>query len=367
MDRREALILLNACESFDGDYLEGLRRDGLDAVELVQAGPSLWKELGLTERVQSLLSRSLRRHWPEEEMERCRRQEISLVTLDDREYPSCLRSLPKAPLLLYVRGRLPSLDTAAAIVGTRRCSSYGRRVAQELGRRLSLGGSVVVSGGAAGIDGAAHSGALEGEASTIAVLGTGVDRVFPQGHDELFRTIADRGALVSEYPLGTEARGWRFPRRNRIIVGLASRLVVVEAPKRSGAMITARIALEASREVWVVPGRVGEAVCEGSNRLLFDGAFPLVDLDEFVGVNGQRQLALFETSRAPEPTRSLQLSSEEKALYFLLRDQGERAVDNLAAQGKMGAADVVRILSLLSARGLVYPSGPGRWSASPEL
>ncbi len=360
-------MLLNACESFDRDYLEGLRREGIDAVELVQGGVSLWKGLGLTERVQALLEKGLSRGWAEEEFERCRSLGVSVVTLEDETYPEVLRSLPKAPLLLYVRGSIPSLEAAVAIVGTRRCSAYGRRVAYDLGRRLSLGGSAVVSGGASGVDGSAHSGALEGGMGTVAVLGTGVDRVFPQGHEELFRSIAERGALISEYPLGTEARGWRFPRRNRIIVGLSSRLVVVEAPKRSGAMITARIALEASREVWVVPGRVGEGVCEGSNRLLFDGAFPLVELDEFVGFNGQRQLALFDSPVPPAPSRSLHLSEEEKALYFLIRDQGERAVDNLAAQGKMGAADVVRVLRLLAARGLVYPSGPGRWSASPEI
>lgn len=367
MDRRRALMLLGGCESFDRDDLEGLRLEGIDAVELLEGGISLWKGLGLTERVRTFLEEGLARQWADRELDRCRDLGVTVVTVDDEAYPDSLRRLPGAPLALYLRGTFPSLEGAVAVVGTRRCSTYGRRVAHDLGCRLSQIGLAVVSGGASGIDGAAHSGALDGGFPTVAVLGTGVDRVFPRGHEDLFRSIAAKGALVSEYPLGTEARPWRFPRRNRIIIGLASRLVVVEAPKRSGAMITARLALEASREVWVVPGRLGEGVCEGSNRLLFDGAFPLVDLDEFVGLNGQRQLSLFDPPSLPAPTRSLQLSEEEKRLYFILRDRGERAVDNLAAQGKMGAADVVRILSLLAARGLVYSSGPGRWSAGPGI
>ena len=364
MERRRALILLNGCESLDQDDVEGLRLEGIDVAELLKGGPSLWKGLGWTERVQTFLKKGLDSQWADRELDRCRDLGVTIVTIDEGAYPDSLRRLPGAPLALYLRGHLPSLEGAVAVVGTRRCSSYGRRVAYDLGLRLSQTGLAVVSGGASGIDGSAHSGALDGGGPTVAVRGTGIDRVFPQGHEELFRSIAGQGALVSEYSLGTEGRPWRFPRRNRIIVGLASRLVVVEAPKRSGAMITARLALDASREVWVVPGRLGEGVCQGSNRLLFDGAFPLVDLDEFVGLNGSRQLSLFDPPAAPAPSRSLQLSEEEKQIYFILRDRGERAVDNLAAQGKMGAADVVRILSLLTARGLVYPSGPGRWSAS---
>jgi len=247
-------------------------------------------------------------------------------------------------------------------VGTRRCTHYGRTVAEAVGHAAARVGHQVVSGGAKGIDGAGHRGCLAEGGTTIAVLGTGVDRVYPAEHRLLFREIAEKGALVSEYPMGTGGDPWRFPERNRIIVGLCSRIVIAESPEDGGAMITARLALDIGREIWCVPGRITEDVSKGTNSLIRDGANPLIDVDDFVGKisgrYGQMILNLGEDAPAAHP-----LSEQEKFVLELLQRRGGRTLDDLMEESGLGFAEMQSCLATLSASNLVYSSGPGRFSA----
>ena len=193
-------------------------------------------------------------------------------------YPPLLRAIPDPPAVLWLRGEAPPElleQPSVAIVGARACSSYGRSVARTLGRELAAAGLVVVSGMARGIDSEAHRGALEADGITVAVLGCGIDRDYPAAHRDLANRIAEKGLIVSEYEAGVEPAPWRFPARNRIIAGLCTATVVVEARERSGALITADFALEDGREVMVVPGEITSAVSAGSNALLRLGATPV--------------------------------------------------------------------------------------------
>ncbi len=193
-------------------------------------------------------------------------------------YPPLLRAIPDPPSVLWLRGDAePELlgRRSVAIVGARACTSYGRSVARTLGRELAAAGLVVISGMARGIDAEAHRGALDAGGITIAVLGCGIDRDYPAAHRELAARIVERGLIVSEYEAGVEPAPWRFPARNRIIAGLCTATVVVEARERSGALITADFALEDGREVMVVPGEITSAVSAGSNALLRLGATPV--------------------------------------------------------------------------------------------
>ena len=194
------------------------------------------------------------------------------------EFPALLRAIHDPPVGLFLRGT-GNVDLlsrpAVAVVGARACSGYGASVARSLGRDLSRGGLVVVSGMARGVDAEAHRGALEAEGPTIAVLGCGIDRDYPAAHAELARRIATSGLLVSEYAPGVEPAPWRFPARNRIVAGLCAATVVVEARERSGALITADLALEEGREVFTVPGEISSALSAGTNGLLKLGATPL--------------------------------------------------------------------------------------------
>ncbi|MCR5825057.1 MAG: DNA-processing protein DprA [Oscillospiraceae bacterium] len=209
----------------------------------------------------------------------CERLGVRILTLQDADYPLRLRNIYEPPCLLYVRGNLPLFDEEAAIamVGTRKATPYGIETAEELSYAMARQGALIVSGGAYGIDSAAHRGALRAGARTVALLGCGIDVVYPAGNERLYRDIAASGALMTEYAPGTPARGANFPVRNRIISGLCLATVVVEAPDtRSGALITAHTALEQGRDVFAVPGPIKAPMSRGCNRLIADGEAALV-------------------------------------------------------------------------------------------
>lgn len=200
-----------------------------------------------------------------------------LVTLADPEYPKRLLEIPDPPTLLYVKGRLDILNQAAlAIVGSRNATAQGQANAEAFAATLSAAGLTIISGLALGIDSSAHRGGLKGSGATIAVIGTGADRVYPAGNQALARAIAAQGAIVSEFPLGTPAIAGNFPRRNRLISGLSSGVLVVEAAERSGSLITARLAGEQGRDVFAIPGSIHSPLAKGCHRLIKQGA-KLVD------------------------------------------------------------------------------------------
>ncbi|HEY3543860.1 MAG TPA: DNA-processing protein DprA [Gaiellaceae bacterium] len=205
------------------------------------------------------------------------------------ELPPLLRAIHDPPPGLFIRGDADLCvltQPAVAIVGARACSSYGASVARMLGRELAAAGLVVVSGLARGVDAEAHRGALDAGGCTVAVLGCGVDRDYPAAHAQLARRIAASGLVVSEYAPGVTPAPWRFPARNRIIAGLCAATVVVEARERSGALITADLALEGGREVFAVPGEIGSALSVGTNALLKLGASPLTSVDDVLSPYG---------------------------------------------------------------------------------
>ena len=207
---------------------------------------------------------------------------IDFLLQDDARFPERLRELADAPLFLFQRGRDFS-GTAVAIVGTRACTTYGRRLAESYGRAVSQAGWAVVSGLAKGIDGAAHRGSLKGPTPGIAVLGSGVDVWYPRNHRELGESLIDHhGTIWSESPPGARPLGWRFPPRNRIISGIGHVVIVVEAGIKGGALVTARIALEQGRDIFATPGDVGRRSSIGCNLLIRDGAFPILDANDLM-------------------------------------------------------------------------------------
>ena len=210
-------------------------------------------------------------------LETCRQKGIRILTYEDQEYPWRLKNIYHPPLVLYYKGSLPAFSGTPVIglVGTRKCSAYGFSVAKRLGGEISACGGLVVSGLAEGIDAAAMSGALQAGYPTVGVLGTGVDVVYPACNKALFAQVEQNGCLLSEFLPGTRAFKWNFPRRNRIISGLSVGVVIVEAPERSGALHTARAALEQSRDLYAVPGNVDLPSFAGSNQLLREGACPV--------------------------------------------------------------------------------------------
>ena len=215
----------------------------------------------------------------------CQQLDLDLLTIQDAGYPNRLRNIYDPPCLLYVRGRLPAFDDEAsiAVVGTRDCTPYGVSSAEKLGYGLAAGGAVVVSGLARGVDSAALRGALRAGGTVTAVLGNGLDVIYPPENQYLYEDVAAAGALVSEYPPGTSPEAKHFPVRNRIMSGLCVATLVVEAPARSGALITAGTALEQGRDVFAVPGPIDAPTSVGCNRLIRDGAGLVTDAWDILG------------------------------------------------------------------------------------
>ncbi|HEX9350034.1 MAG TPA: DNA-processing protein DprA [Gaiellaceae bacterium] len=274
---------------------------------------------------------------------------VRWLARSDDDFPPLLRAIHDPPAGLFVRGaaevellRRP----AVAVVGARSCSPYGAQVARMLGRELAAAGLVVVSGLARGVDGEAHRGALESGGATVAVLGCGIDRDYPAAHAELASRIRATGLAVSEYAPGVEPAPWRFPARNRIIAGLSAATVVVEARERSGALITADLALEEGREVFAVPGEITSALSRGANDLLRLGATPLTSSDDVLELFGLEQA----------PTEAVELGPAADVVLARLRDAPASA-DELARATGLDAGALASALTELELAGVAIASG----------
>lgn len=226
-----------------------------------------------------LLEKLKRRDISEEEqiLRWCDSNGVQVLVPDMAEYPKSLRALRDAPMVLYCVGTLPDFDNylSCAVVGTRTMTEYGKKMAYNMGAGLADGGAVVVSGLALGVDGMAMAGALEADGICVGVLGSGIDVIYPRQHTELYHRVLKRGAIITEYAPGTSPRSGNFPVRNRIISGLSQSVLVVEGDMKSGSLITARYAIFQGKDLYAVPGRVGEDGAEGTNHLLKQGALPV--------------------------------------------------------------------------------------------
>jgi DNA processing protein len=299
------------------------------------------------------------------EIERAREIAASIICPDDEVYPTLLRSIPDPPSVLYARGGLEPRDlNAVAIVGSRRCSFYGREQAERFGALLAGAGMTVVSGGARGIDSAAHRGAMSHpQGRTIAVLGCGIDQVYPPENASLFEQIRQRGAVLSEYPIGTPPVAENFPRRNRIVSGMSRGVLVVEADERSGALITARQACDDhGRPVFALPGRVDNRMSAGPHKLIRDGAALVTNLEEILEAldplpQGALEPMLFDQAQPAEieqetPHPPPGLSDQQRAILVGI-DAEPTSVDTIVERTTLPVHLVLQELTFLSLKGAV--------------
>ena len=333
----------------------------------------------------------------------CQDKGIGVITCKDAAYPARLRNIYAPPMVLYYKGMIPDWDKQPVIgvVGTRKATTYGMQTSMHMGMQIAACGGLVVSGGAAGNDTMAMKGALYAGRPVVGVLGGGADVVYPASNRELFRQVAERGCLFSEYPPGTPARHWHFPERNRIISGMSNGILVVEAPAKSGALITAREAWEQGRDVFAVPGNIGVDTSQGSNSLLQQGAMPVLSgwdlVQEYAGMypsvirkvntplpaEENTLLMVAEERVIPKKTPKGSASegkisidnrgqspysveekktpalTEEEALVLSCISTQPRPVDDVLSQCDMPAGKVLSILTKLTLKG-VAKNHPGR-------
>lgn len=284
----------------------------------------------------------------------CRRNRVDIVCDDSPAYPRMLDDLPDAPPVLFIDGEVTSEDRlAVAIVGTRHATTYGLKQAEHLAYSLARAGVTVVSGLARGIDAAAHQGALSGGGRTIAVLGSGHGQMYPSEHEGLAKAVAADGAVISEYPPYAKPHAGTFPQRNRIIAGLSLATLVVEAPDRSGSLITARIAMEQNREVLAVPGPITSRASRGCNQLIRDGAKLIQNVDDILEELGPMREPVrtsdgYEVRNAAE----LKLNEIERQVLDVI-EETSTPIDQVIQKCGLPAQRVIAVVSVLEMRRLI--------------
>ncbi len=370
MESLEAWLILRSVKGLSERTLCALVRRLGGPKEVLSASSSDLRQEGLPPSVVTALRREPD---PEglarvrQEMRLIERGESSILTILDAAYPARLAMIPDPPPLLYVRGDLPSCDDhAIAIVGSRKATPAGALMTQELSRRLAEVGFTIVSGLARGIDAAAHRGALAAQARTIAVVGCGVDRTYPPEHARLRKDIEAHGAVVSELPLGSPPLPHHFPRRNRIISGLSLGVVVSEASRKSGSLITARLALEQNREVFAIPGSVRSGTHQGAHGLIKQGAILVEEAGDVVEellpqldgpFRDRVKKAVFQETTAPVLT-----AKEERVLSLVGEDPV--SIDEVLLEAPFDLAEVMSLLLNLELRGCIHQVSGSRYIRS---
>lgn len=276
--------------------------------------------------------------------------DTGIIRIDDADYPAHLREIKDPPKRLYYRGD-PGLIKypGIAVVGTRRSSPYGRWAAREIAKRIARCGVPVISGMADGIDSAAHWGCIAEDMGTVAVFGTGIDICFPSSNEKLKKKIEEKGLILSEYEPGTRGFPGNFPERNRIISGLSKSVIVVEGALKSGSMITARLALEQGRDVFAVPGNIDQPNSIGVNRLIADGAFPIMELsgvEELLGIGKGRIARMIES-----------FSDEEKIVTGSILEAPGISAEEIAFRSGMDLRTCSLLASALELKGFIRSEG----------
>ena len=352
MDERAYWVILNTAAGIGPIRFQRLLEICGDARGAWEATDLELAAAGLERRTIAAIKRLRQRTTPDAVLDRLRQLCITPLTLLDPAYPENLRHVADPPPVLFTRGRIVAADaTAVALVGTRRATPYGRAVAETLARDLARSGVTVVSGLAKGVDTVAHHAALNAGGRTIAVLGNGLDQVYPASNASLAQKIVqdDAGALVSEFAPGIPPDAVNFPRRNRIISGLSALTVIIEAGERSGALITADFALEQGRDVLTVPGSIFSPGSAGTNQLLKQGATPVTCAEDILEILGA-------TQSSPVARHVPELGGDETMVWQALTPEPCH-LDQLASGLQMPTAELSATLTVLELKGLVRQVG----------
>lgn len=362
MDERSYWVALNLVKGIGAVRFRQLLEFFGTAELAWQAPQSAWSSAGIPQRVVNNFSLVRQQVDLERVLEKIAAGNMRVITWLDGDYPRRLKEIDQSPPVLFIRGTINVEDDwAVAVVGTRRVTPYGRQVADEIGRFLAQNGVTVVSGLARGVDAIAHQSALQAGGRTFAVLGSGVDVIYPPEHRKLAAEIIQQGAVISDYPVGTQPDGVNFPPRNRIISGLSLATVVVEAGEKSGALITAEFAVDQGRDVFAVPGSILAAQSQGTNRLIEQGARPLLKMSEILESLKLEQIPEKQQTRKLNP-----MSKEEQRLLEQLSSEPVH-IDQLCELTGLPITNVSATLTMMELKGFVTQVGGMNYVAMREI
>ena len=369
LTERQALLILNALPNIGPITTNRLLEElGGDPRAIFSAGARRLESVrGVGPVIRATLT-GWREHFDlEKEEKKIARAGVEFITANDAGYPALLKEIHDPPIGLYRKGGYTFGHPCIAIVGSRRTTLYGQAVARKFGAELARLGFCVVSGLARGIDTAAHQGALSVDGRTAAVLGNGIDIVYPAENLELFRQIAEKGAVLSEFPFGRRADKQSFAMRNRIIAGLCAAVIVVESDVDGGAMITARFAGEQGRTLFAVPGRIDQPSSAGCHQLIRDGAILLTGVDDILSelnyLDGLRPAPMGEKPADVAAGRPANLTDEEAGVFECFRGGAILSTDALAEQTGLASAKLSAILMMLELKHLIAKRADGAFEA----
>lgn len=361
MDDKKYWVGFNLIKGIGAVRMQGLVAHFGDLESAWGADPLSLAESGLGAKVVERVLAARQKVDLDQVWEKIQSQGIKILTWQDSEYPAKLKEIDQPPPVLYVRGEYLTDDLfAVAIVGTRRITPYGRQVTEELASFLASNGITVVSGLARGVDAVAHQSALKAGGRTLGVLGSGVDVIYPPEHAKLAEQMMERGAIISDYAPGTPPDSSNFPPRNRIISGLSLAVVVIEAGETSGALITAEFAAEQGREIFAVPGGIFAPQSKGANRLIQNGAQPLLKMDDIMQALDFTRIGEYKSARKVLPT------DETEARLLNVIGSEPLHVDEIRNQADLPIERVSATLALMELKGMVRQVGGMKYVAVGE-
>jgi len=306
------------------------------------ASPQELKSANIPESFIVELLEYRKNHTPQDIWQRLQDNKIDIICIQDPIYPEILKEIHSPPFALYVMGEIqPKDETAIAVVGSRRCSDYGKSVTKEISSVLAKSGVTIISGLAYGIDSAAHQAALGAGGRTIAVIGSGLDKIYPAENQQLANRILNNGAIISEYPLGMPGLTQNFPARNRIISGLSQGVLIIEAGEKSGTIYTANFALEQNRQLYAIPGSIFNPLSAGPNSLIRAGAKPVLSANDILEDMGYQDV----------PAQKQTPEGDEETLIFEILQSGPKQIDEIAREAEQPVQEISQILSLMELKG----------------
>ncbi|WP_069649623.1 DNA-processing protein DprA [Caloranaerobacter ferrireducens] len=351
MNSRDILIWLNSI-NMNSNTIEKLEEYFGDFHLLWEASADVINKISfLSEYSKAILVKYKDKHYYEDYRSKVEKSGAKIITIFDVNYPRHLKNIYNPPKVIYIKGSLEIKDEISiAIVGARKATAYGKWVAEKFAKELAGLGITIVSGLARGIDTKAHEGALITKGRTIAVLGNGIDSVYPKANKTLFEKIQNNGAIITEYPLGVQPLPYNFPMRNRIISGLSLGVLVVEASEKSGSLITAQIALEQGREVFAIPGNINSIYSKGTNLLIKDGAKLVTDVDDII-----EEITLLKDrvkAKRVKEISCLNLGKDEIKIVECIKEYPKHC-DEISYQTGLDIIKVNSILTILELKGIV--------------
>lgn len=350
---RDIIIWLNA-KGVSNKAIQQLKDYFIDLRELLSTKKKFTDYQGINDKLFKKIPSNINKTDINEYLDRLKAQNIDTITILDDNYPERLRNIYDNPLVLYKKGNIIEKDSLSiGIVGSRKTTAYGRWACEKFTKELVSLGVTIVSGIALGIDTIAHNVAIENGGRTVGIIGNGLDIVYPKSNEKLYEKISKNGAILTEFPLGTPPLAYNFPQRNRIISGISCGIIVVEAMEKSGSLITAHHGIEQGKDIFAIPGNINSIYSKGTNKLIKDGAIPLLDMEDIL--DEIYELKMIKEKEKEKQLLDIDLSEIEKQIINIIKE-GPTHCDTIVNITGINISQISSILTILEIKGLIKES-----------